>query len=115
MAVPIFARASVVGLEGCLGPIVSFGLGYALLAFCFAMSCIEVFLEVGPGLVLGCCFKQVVAVIVVDAGFVDNGVRRINNLLVHEGSVARLGMGLDVLDKAVESLDCWLAGIPFFV
>lgn len=52
-------------------------------------------------LALWCCFKPVVSVIKVDAGFVDNGVRGINHLLIGEGSVADLGIGLDVFDVAV--------------
>jgi hypothetical protein len=93
---------------------ISFQLGGALFAFCFAMRCIEVLLEVDPGLVLRCCLQPVVTVIVVDAAFVDYGVGGVDNLLVREGSVASLSICLDVLDAAVESLD-WLAGIPCII
>jgi hypothetical protein len=67
------------------------------------MGSVEVLLEAAPGLVLRCCINPVVA------GFVDYGVCRIDNLLVREGYVAGLGVCLDVLDAAVESLD-WLLG-----
>ena len=78
------------------------------------MGRIEVFLEVNPGLVLRCCLQPVVTVIVVYTCFVDYGVGGIDNLLVREGSVAGLGICLDFLDAAVESMD-GLAGIPFFI
>jgi hypothetical protein len=75
---------------------VSFRLGCALLAFCLAMGRFEVFLEVGVVV-----FKPVVSVIKVDPSFVDNGVRGINHLLMGEGYVTGLGIGLDVFDVAV--------------
>jgi hypothetical protein len=72
-----------------------------LFAFCFSVSRGEVALEVGPGLVGGWFIEPVIAVVVVVAGFVDDGVSSIYDLLVSEGSVASLRIGLDFLDAAV--------------
>jgi hypothetical protein len=84
---------------------VSFALGCALFALCLAMSPIEFFLEVGPSLMLWCCFKPAITVIKADAGFVNDGISCINNLLICEGYVAGLGVGLDFFDMVIESLD----------
>lgn len=93
---------------------VAFRLCSALFAFGLAVSCREVSLEICPVLVVGWQVEPVVAVVVVCACFVYDGIRSIDKLVVGESSVAGLGVGLNFLDSAVERLN-GLIWVPLFI
>jgi hypothetical protein len=67
-----------------------------------------------PGLVCRWQVEPVIAIIIVDSRFVDDGVCCVYNLMIGESVVACLSVGWNLLDAAVECLN-WLVWVPVFI